>query len=54
MEPIPTTALIFFFFSRVNVKTLSSYLEMGGGLDGEEGIGRMDDGGGGGGRGGSC
>lgn len=38
--------------SRVNVKTLSSYLEMGGGLDGEEGIGRKDGGGGGG--GGSC
>lgn len=31
------------------MKTLSSYLEMGGGLDGEEGIGRMDGGGGGGG-----
>lgn len=31
------------------MKTLSSYLEMGGGLDGEEGIGRKDGGGGGGG-----
>lgn len=31
------------------MKTLSSYLEMDGGLDGEEGIGRKDGGGGGGG-----